>query len=42
LKSPGASATGIERLTQMWKKFADNEGDFMEKQSQFVKHVPMT
>jgi histone-lysine N-methyltransferase SETMAR len=23
--------TGIQRLTQRWKKFVDNEGDFVEK-----------
>jgi hypothetical protein len=25
--------TGIQRLTQRWKKCVDSEGDFVEKQS---------
>jgi hypothetical protein len=34
-------ATGILRLTQRWKKCADNDGDFVENNLNFVKDVPM-
>jgi histone-lysine N-methyltransferase SETMAR len=30
-------ATGIQRLTQRWKKCVENEGDFVEKKSQLCK-----
>jgi hypothetical protein len=32
--------TGIQRLTQRWRKCVDNEGDFVENLN-FVKDVPM-
>lgn len=29
--------TGIQLLTQRWKRYVDNEGDFMKKSSQLCK-----
>jgi hypothetical protein len=30
-------ATGLQRLTKRWKKCVDNDGDFVEKQSQLCQ-----
>ena len=33
--------TGIQRLTQRWKKCVDNEGDFVKNNLNFLKDVHM-
>ena len=34
--------TDIQRVTQRWKMYGDNEGEFVKNNLSFVKNVPMT